>query len=116
MAFSRNPQSATVGARALGNIDSIDRRQPGKLASVAFPLSGTMDTNSDISPPSEHRDAPWGRWLHAALERYRVPRSLAGRRAREEKIPRRLFPKADLHVAALLFRPNSPDANNPADH
>jgi TIR domain len=39
-----------------------------------------------------HQDAAWARWLHEALETYRVPRRLVGRRTRFGSVPRRLFP------------------------
>jgi WD40 repeat protein len=39
-----------------------------------------------------HTDETWGKWLHEALERYRVPRALVGRDTPRGRIPRRLFP------------------------
>ena len=41
-----------------------------------------------------HRDEVWARWLHTALETYRVPRKLVGSPARigSETIPERIFP------------------------
>jgi hypothetical protein len=39
-----------------------------------------------------HADETWGRWLHRALERYRVPRRLIGRPSRHGPLPRRVFP------------------------
>ncbi|MEH2482407.1 hypothetical protein V1282_005764 [Nitrobacteraceae bacterium AZCC 2146] len=39
-----------------------------------------------------HHDASWGRWLHTALESYRIPSGLVGRNSGEFTIPRRLFP------------------------
>jgi WD40 repeat protein len=39
-----------------------------------------------------HIDESWARWLHRALETYRVPRALVGRPSRDGGVPRRLFP------------------------
>lgn len=39
-----------------------------------------------------HQDERWARWLHRALETYRVPRRLVGRPLRDETVPPRLFP------------------------
>ena len=39
-----------------------------------------------------HEDEGWGRWLHRALETYRVPGRLVGRQTRAGPIPRRLMP------------------------
>ncbi|HZP11543.1 MAG TPA: TIR domain-containing protein [Nevskiaceae bacterium] len=39
-----------------------------------------------------HQDERWGRWLHRALETYRVPRRLVGRETPAGTIPRRLLP------------------------
>lgn len=38
------------------------------------------------------RDTHWAQWLHRAIEHYRVPRALVGRRVGTELVPRRLFP------------------------
>lgn len=51
-----------------------------------------------------HQDERWARWLHGALERYRVPRHLAS--TTRESLPRRLAPvfrdRDDLSTAADL--------------
>jgi WD40 repeat protein len=39
-----------------------------------------------------HQDERWGRWLHRALETYRVPQRLVGRQTAVATIPRRLLP------------------------
>src|SRR5512141_464751 len=39
-----------------------------------------------------HADAGWGEWLHDALERFRVPSSLAGRLTPQGVVPKRLTP------------------------
>lgn len=39
-----------------------------------------------------HADEAWARWLHRALEGYRVPRRLIGRETGLGRIPARLFP------------------------
>lgn len=39
-----------------------------------------------------HHDARWGRWLHAALETYRVPRRLVGLPSRDGSVPERIRP------------------------
>lgn len=39
-----------------------------------------------------HQDEKWGIWLHRALERYRVPRYLVGKKTPHTIIPRRLTP------------------------
>lgn len=39
-----------------------------------------------------HRDKAWGRWLHKALETYRVPKRLVGMPTAAGKIPSRLSP------------------------
>ena len=61
-----------------------------------------MDSDPNSSPSEQpkywafisysQRDAQWGRWLHAALERYRIPRPLVGRNTGKFVVPRRLFP------------------------
>lgn len=58
-----------------------------------------------------HRDQAWAEWLHHALETYRVPRRLVGRKAPAGAVPRRLFP---------VFRdqeelPSSPDLSGAID-
>jgi WD40 repeat protein len=53
-----------------------------------------------------HRDAKWADWLHRALETYRVPRRLIGRRSHDETVPKRLYPifrdREELPTAASL--------------
>src|SRR5580765_5668353 len=39
-----------------------------------------------------HRDEAWARWLHKAIETYRVPRRLVGTTTAAGVIPRRLAP------------------------
>ena len=39
-----------------------------------------------------HQDESWARWLHRALETYRIPRRLVGRQTPAGAIPRRLMP------------------------
>ena len=39
-----------------------------------------------------HADERWSRWLHRALETYRVPRKLVGRRMENGTVPVRLQP------------------------
>lgn len=39
-----------------------------------------------------HRDEKWGKWLHRALETYRVPKRLVGRDTPAGPAPRRLMP------------------------
>ncbi|NUT00020.1 MAG: toll/interleukin-1 receptor domain-containing protein [Sphingomonas sp.] len=39
-----------------------------------------------------HSDAGWGEWLHDALEKFRVPSSIAGRLTSQGVVPRRLTP------------------------
>lgn len=39
-----------------------------------------------------HADEHWARWLHSALETYRVPRRLVGQQHADGPIPRRLMP------------------------
>ncbi|MDH3748320.1 MAG: toll/interleukin-1 receptor domain-containing protein [Gammaproteobacteria bacterium] len=39
-----------------------------------------------------HQDEEWGTWLHKALEGYRVPRYLVGKKTAHKPIPRRLTP------------------------
>ena len=39
-----------------------------------------------------HADAGWGEWLHDALEKFRVPSSLAGRLTPQGVVPKRLTP------------------------
>ncbi|MCC6919143.1 MAG: toll/interleukin-1 receptor domain-containing protein [Alphaproteobacteria bacterium] len=39
-----------------------------------------------------HRDTAWADWLHKAVERYRVPRPLVGRRTAQGLVPARLVP------------------------
>lgn len=69
-------------------------------AVAAEPMSKTSEGASGVAAPYRywafisysHRDAEWGRWLHSALESYRVPRGLVGRPSGDITIPRRLFP------------------------
>jgi eukaryotic-like serine/threonine-protein kinase len=54
-----------------------------------------MDENADrywafIS--YSHADERWARWLHGALERYRIPSHIVDRRTRVGVVPKRLFP------------------------
>jgi WD40 repeat protein len=53
-----------------------------------------------------HTDKAWGDWLHKALETYRVPRRLVGKKSRDGTIPPRLFPifrdREELPVSADL--------------
>jgi len=37
-----------------------------------------------------HRDTPWARWLHNALERYRIDRDLIGRETSAGPVPKTL--------------------------
>ncbi|MGH6842697.1 MAG: hypothetical protein ACREDV_11505, partial [Methylocella sp.] len=39
-----------------------------------------------------HRDAAWGKWLHAALENYSIDKDLIGRETSAGLIPRTLRP------------------------
>jgi MTH538 TIR-like domain (DUF1863) len=39
-----------------------------------------------------HQDEVWARWLHKALETYKVPRKLVGRETGQGVVPRRIFP------------------------
>jgi hypothetical protein len=39
-----------------------------------------------------HKDEVWAKWLHSALETYRIPRQLAGRETERGKVPNRLAP------------------------
>ena len=39
-----------------------------------------------------HRDEGWARWLHKAIEGYRVPKPLVGRKAPGGPIPAKIFP------------------------
>src|SRR6201995_5266665 len=39
-----------------------------------------------------HRDAAWGKWLHKALEGYRVDKDLAGRTTAAGPVPKTLHP------------------------
>jgi WD40 repeat protein len=39
-----------------------------------------------------HADETWAKWLHEALERYRVPKALVGRTTPKGAVPRRLHP------------------------
>ena len=39
-----------------------------------------------------HRDTPWARWLHNALERYRIDRDLVGRESPTGPVPKTLRP------------------------
>ena len=39
-----------------------------------------------------HRDERWARWLHKAIEGYRVPKPLVGRPGRNSPIPPKIFP------------------------
>lgn len=50
----------------------------------------TFKYNAFIS--YSHRDEEWARWLHKALETYRVPNRLVGRTTAAGPIPRRLTP------------------------
>ena len=39
-----------------------------------------------------HKDETWARWLHRALESYRIPRDLVGRGGATGQIPKKLYP------------------------
>lgn len=39
-----------------------------------------------------HQDPKWGRWLHKALETYRIPKRLVGLLSRKKTVPKRLYP------------------------
>jgi hypothetical protein len=39
-----------------------------------------------------HRDKAWGKWLHAALEGYRISKDLAGRETVVGRVPKTLRP------------------------
>ena len=39
-----------------------------------------------------HQDKQWGDWLHKALETYRIPKGLIGKKTLHGKVPTRLFP------------------------
>ena len=39
-----------------------------------------------------HRDTSWARWLHSALERYRIDRDLVGRQTSTGPLPKTLRP------------------------
>jgi hypothetical protein len=39
-----------------------------------------------------HRDKTWGKWLHAALEGYRIDKDLAGRDTPAGRVPKTLRP------------------------
>lgn len=39
-----------------------------------------------------HRDTPWARWLHSALERYHIDRDLVGRESSTGSLPKTLRP------------------------
>ena len=39
-----------------------------------------------------HADGAWARWLHRALEGYRIPSRLVGRDSEFGPIPKKLFP------------------------
>jgi len=53
-----------------------------------------------------HKDEKFGKWLHKALERYRVPKRLAAEDSYKGEIPRRIFPvfrdRDELPVSADL--------------
>ena len=53
-----------------------------------------------------HTDNFWGRWLHRAIESYRVPRALVGKPSRDGTVPRRLYPvfrdREELPISADL--------------
>ena len=53
-----------------------------------------------------HSDTAWADWLHKAVERYRVPRPLVGRRTAQGLVPARLVPPP----AARLGCPSRPRA------
>ena len=39
-----------------------------------------------------HRDAAWAKWLHRALEGYRIDKDLVGRTTAQGPVPRTLHP------------------------
>ena len=39
-----------------------------------------------------HQDKKWGDWLHKALETYRIPKGLIGKKTLYGEVPKRLFP------------------------
>jgi hypothetical protein len=62
-------------------------------------LSGNAPAPNTFSPMKywafisySHSDKAWATWLHHALEKYRIPRSLVGRSTVAGEVPSRLFP------------------------
>jgi hypothetical protein len=53
-----------------------------------------------------HRDATWGKWLHDALERYRIDKDLVGRQTATGAVPKTLRPifrdREDFSAGQLL--------------
>lgn len=71
--------------------------EPGSHSPVHQPL-GSQGMEKD--PPFKyraflsysHRDTSWGRWLHGALESYRIDKDLVGRETRMGAVPKTLRP------------------------
>ena len=57
---------------------------------VNFPLNNKYKFKAYIS--YSHRDERWAKWLHRALESYRVPRKLVGTKNAVGKVPSRIRP------------------------
>jgi WD40 repeat protein len=56
------------------------------------PAAGGEDYSYWAFISYSHADESWARWLHRALETYRVPRRLVGQPSRQGPLPRRLAP------------------------
>ena len=64
----------------------------GIRAPGAVPLEKIFDFKYRAFISYSHRDTPWARWLHNALERYRIDRDLVGRETSTGRVPKTLRP------------------------
>jgi tetratricopeptide (TPR) repeat protein len=113
--WANNPAFSGVSAT---RASKTAPRQPGFDSSILSSLSGSYRLFFALHPKSSttmtslrywayisysHRDEKWARWLHNAIETYRVPGQLVGKTAGENVIPKRLMPifrdRSDLHSA-----------------
>ena len=51
-----------------------------------------------------HRDTKWAKWLHAALEGYRIDKDLAGRKTPVGPVPKTLAPASLVPLRPALWR------------
>ena len=65
---------------------------PGSLLGMEMRVSDPVPLKYCAFLSYSHRDKAWGKWLHAALEGYRIDKDLVGRVTPIGPVPRTLRP------------------------